>query len=88
MRVHARNVEARCKGNKLYTVQHDLAKAYNRMSPRLALAMLKELGAPCRVLKVLEYQYQHLEIHNRLGSGVIGPAYRLGRGLPQGDPIA
>eukprot|EP00971_Amphidinium_carterae_P255252 5067158-Amphidinium_carterae.1 len=77
LRVHATNVKVRSGKRKLYTIQHDLAKAYNKMCPRLAMAMwpmLRELGA---VLEVLAHYYHHLSVHNRLGVGLIGAPYSL-----------
>ena len=72
----------------VFLAQLDITKFFNNIDPVPLLPALNRAGVPVHFTRALAELYQGLLYMNKYHSGLIGPAWKPCRGIPQGDPCA
>ena len=72
----------------LWVCQLDVTKYFNNVDAEAVLPSMMKAGIPAELIQLLSSLYTNLSYHNKYHSGILGPAWRPGRGIPQGDPCA
>ena len=66
--------------------QLDVQKYFNNIDARAVLPSMVKAGVPVELVNLLTSLYTELNYYNKYHSGILGPAWRPCRGIPQHDP--
>ena len=69
-----------------YIAQLDVCKYFNNIDPEPLLPAIHRDGVPALLTEALAALYKDILYMNKYQSGLVGPAWRPCRGVPQGDP--
>lgn len=78
----------RGRGGHLALITQDLTKAFDSVSPRQAVAILRRLGLPIGICEVVKYMYNHTRRIVSMSGTYAADWVRPRRGLMQGCPLS
>jgi hypothetical protein len=75
------------RGKDIYITFIDIAKAYDKVNWEILWKIMDFYGLPDKIITLLRYMFENSEMAIQF-QGKLGEWFKLGQGVPQGDPIS